>query len=329
MTLLRVLLGLFAVFVVIGTPSPGAHTPTPPSKRIALTFDDIPRHPGAFIKDENERTDRIIAALGQTQAAFFLNPGKIAERPGAEERITRYVAAGHVIANHTSTHPRLRDSKAAAYIADIDSAAEWLKDRPGYRPWFRFPFLDEGGRDKEKRDAIRTALAGRGLSNGYVTVDASDWFYDGAASDAVRTGKPIDMQALKALFIESHVQSANFSHSLALRTLGRAPAQVMLLHETDLVGLFLADLIAALENDGWTIISADEAFADPINAIQTDVPYAQGTLIESIAWERGVKGRRWYDRNNTQVAGELFRTRVLGLVEDNEPANTIADPKSE
>ena len=282
-------------------------------KRIALTFDDIPRHAGSFIESEDERTDRIIAALGKHQAAFFLNPDSVAKSKGAEDRIERYVAAGHVIANHTNTHPQLRDTDTATYIADIDAAAAWLNGRAGFRPWFRFPFLDEGGRDKEKRDTLRSALEKRGLTNAYVTVDASDWFYDQAANRALKAGQSIDIDALKALFIESHVQSAEFNYELAKRVLGRDPAHVMLMHETDLVALFLTDLIAALEVNGWTIIAADDAFADPISKIETDVPYAQGTLIESIAWERGIPAPRWYARNDTRIANELFRTRVLGL----------------
>ncbi len=283
-------------------------------KRIALTFDDIPRHPGAFFS-EDERTERMITHLRETgveQAAFFLNPGKIAERPGAEARIARYVAAGHVIANHTSTHPQLSDTDVAAYLANIDDAETWLKGREGYRAWFRFPFLDEGRSDKAKRDAIRAGLAERGLQNGYVTVDASDWFYEQAVTNAVRTGQEIDMDALRDLYVESHVQSAEFNDQLARKTLGRSPAHVMLLHETDLAALYLGDLIRALKAKGWTIISADEAFADPIAKLQPDVPSAQGTLIEALAWERGLPAPRWYARNNTALAQKEFDTRVLG-----------------
>lgn len=283
------------------------------SKRIALTFDDIPRNLGAFYDSDDKRTKDIIAALGDQQAAFFLNPGKIADRPGAEARIAAYVAAGHVIANHSSTHPKLSDTNTADYLANIDRAAAWLKGRAGYRPWYRFPYLDEGGRDKVKRDTIRAALAERGLINGYVTVDASDWFYEQAAMDARRDGHEMDMGALRDLYVETHVKSAEFSHDLALKTLGHAPAQVLLLHETDLAGLYLADLIRALRANGWAIISADEAFADPIAQMQPDVPYAQGTLLEAIAWERDVPAPRWYEPNNTKIADAFFRSRVLGL----------------
>lgn len=293
----------------------GCATVAPPSadKRIALTFDDIPRERGAWLDDE-ERSRRLIAGLreaGVEQAAFFLNPGRIDDKPGAEGRIAAYVAAGHVIANHSATHPHLNVTDAAAYLADIDVAEVWLKGRPGYRPWFRFPYLDEGGRDLAKRDAVRAGLAGRGLSNGYVTIDASDWFYEQAAIDAVRAGRKIDRAALRALYVESHVEAAEFYDMLARRALGRSPAHVLLLHETDLAAFWIVDLVRALQGRGWTIVSADTAFADPIAKLQPDVPVARGTLTEAIAWERGLPEPRWYPRNDTDLARRLFEERVL------------------
>ena len=309
MIAVRRLLALCAVLLLAAC----ATVAEPGPKRIALTFDDVPRDRGAWL-DDDERTRQFIAGLreaGVTQAAFFLNPGRIAEKPGAEARIAAYIAAGHVIANHSATHPHLNAISAAAYLADIDAAAAWLKGRAGYRPWFRFPFLDEGGRDLAKRDAVRAGLAARGLTNGYVTVDASDWFYEQAAIDAVKAGQRIDRDALRDLYIESHVESAEFTDALARRALGRSPAHVMLLHETDLAALWIADLVRALKAKGWTIVSADEAFADPISKLRPDVPVAQGTLIEAVAWQRGLPEPRWYTRNDTALAGKLFEQRVL------------------
>lgn len=304
---------LLALLMAVVLSACATVSPTTGDKRIALTFDDIPRDRGAWL-DDDERTRRLIAGLrnaGVKQAAFFLNPGRIAEKPGAEARITAYVAAGHVIANHTATHPHLNVTEPATYLADIDTAEAWLRGRPGYRPWFRFPYLDEGQRDLGRRDAVRAGLVARGLTNGYVTVDASDWFYEQAAIDALRAGRNIDRDALRDLYIESHVEAAEFYGALARRALGRSPAHVLLLHETDLAAFWIADLVQALEARGWTIIGADEAYRDPIAALQPDVPDAQGTLTEAIAWERGLPEPRWYLRNNTQVARKLFEDRVL------------------
>ncbi|MFM7377342.1 MAG: polysaccharide deacetylase family protein, partial [Erythrobacter sp.] len=156
-------------------------------KRIALTFDDVPRGAGAFFTPE-ERSTRLIAALreaGVKQAAFFVTTSGLDTPDGAsgEARIAAYVAAGHVIANHSHSHEHLDQISAEAYLADLDRAAAWLKGRPGYRPWFRYPFLDEGGRDAAKRDVVRAGLAARGLRNGYVTADGSDWHLEALTID--------------------------------------------------------------------------------------------------------------------------------------------------
>lgn len=284
-------------------------------KRIAITFDDVPRGTGAFFTPE-ERTRRLIEGLskaGVAQAAFFVTTGNLDQPAGAggQERIDRYVAAGHVIANHSHGHRYLKESTAADYLADIDRAEAWLKDRSGRRAWFRFPFLDEGGSDKAKRDAVRAGLKARGLSNGYVTVDASDWNMESLTADARKAGKRIDMDALRDLYVESHIEAAEFYDELARRALGRSPAHVLLLHETDLAAHYIDDLVQAFRNKGWRILTADEAFADPIASAAPDVPAAQGTLTEALAWEKGLPAPRWYGRNNTRLATALFRTRVL------------------
>jgi hypothetical protein len=71
-----------------------------------------------------------------------------------------------------------------------------------------------------------------------------------------------------------------------------------------------------LKAHGWQIVSANEAFADPISKLQPDVPSAQGTLTEALAWEQGRPAPRWYERNNIAVANALFRRNVLGIQKD-------------
>lgn len=293
-------------------------------KRIALTFDDVPNSDGPWLNDD-ERAARIIAELNKTgvkQAAFFLNPSRLVTVPDANadtiaraERgrahVDAYVGAGHVIANHSNTHPGLSGTPATAYLADIDQAQQWLNGRKGFRPWFRYPYLDEGRQDKAKRDPVRVGLKDRGLLNAYATVDGLDWKFETMAADAVKAGKAVDRAALGKLFVETHVEAANFFEGLAIKTLGRSPAQVMLLHENDMAALYVGDLVRALEADGWTIITADEAFADPISKMEPDVPSTQGTRTELLAWEKRLPAPRWYERNDEEVLEKLIRVQVF------------------
>ncbi|WP_417622708.1 polysaccharide deacetylase family protein [Parasphingorhabdus sp.] len=283
-----------------------------PDKRIAFSFDDAPRSAGAFL-DPDERPRLLIEALetaGIEQAAFFINPGRITAHDNDAADIAAYARAGHVLANHTASHSKLSAVSSAVFLADIDAAETWLRDKPNYRPWFRFPFLDEGRKNRAKRDRIRAGLKRRGLMNGYVTVDASDWYLEDMAVAATNAGRLMDWNALRDLFVESYVQSARFSDELAWRTLDRAPVQMILLHETDMAAMFVDDLAAALKRDGWTIVTADEAYRDPIAHMEPDVDFADGTRIQMLAAERNV-GNRWYERNNQKVAKKLFAERVL------------------
>jgi peptidoglycan-N-acetylglucosamine deacetylase len=306
-TIVRLLLALFALLAL---PS---HVFA--QKRIALTFDDVPRAPGAFMSPD-ERTTRLIAALRSAkvrQAAFFLNPCMLSapDRKGGDARIAAYVAAGHVIANHSCSHPNLATSTVPDYLADIDKAMIWLNGRTGVRPWFRFPYLAEGGADKAKRDAIRAALKARGLKNAYVTADGSDWHLEALTIEAARQGKTMDMEALRTLYLQQQLSGIDYHEELARRTLGRSPAHVVLLHETDLAALYINDLVAELRRNGWKIISADEAYADPINKAMPDVPFAAGTLTGSMAWEKNIQPPLSPVWITESMATFLFKKRVL------------------
>ena len=289
-----------------------ASEPERVDKRIAITFDDTPRGAGAFLTLE-ERGPRLIAALeaaGVRQAAFFINPCRLqSDRDGALVRA--YETAGHVIADHTCSHPGLSRVSAERYLADIDASQDWLRTRPTYRPWFRFPFLDEGGNNRAKAQAVRDGLTARGLMNGYVTADGYDWNMERLTIAAKRAGRTIDMARLRDLYVETHVGAAEFADQLAVRATGRHPAQVLLLHETDLAALFLPDMIAGLRKAGWTIVTADEAFDDPIARRTPQVDFANGTRIQMLAWEKGLEGTRWYDRTDGPTADRLFEARVM------------------
>ncbi|MDV3457653.1 polysaccharide deacetylase family protein [Sphingomonas sp. HF-S4] len=305
--MIRSLVSAFAaLFLLVLAPTAVAQ------KRIALTFDDTPRAAGAFFTPQ-ERAKRLIASLKKAQveqAAFFVNPGKV-QSPADEALVANYVRAGHVIANHSFSHPHLNQLTADAYLADIDKAEAWLAPRPGHRPWFRYPFLDEGGKDKAKRDAVRAGLAARGLTNGYVTAEGSDWNIETLTVEAKKAGKTIDMAALRDLYVETHVEAAEFADGLMVKTISRSPVHVMLLHETDIAALYIGDLVAGLRAKGWEIVTADVAYADPLNTAAPDVPSANGTLTELLAWEKGLPAPRWYARNDIKLANRLFAERVL------------------
>jgi peptidoglycan/xylan/chitin deacetylase (PgdA/CDA1 family) len=201
-----------------------------------------------------------------------------------------YGQAGHIIANHSHTHPHIQDVGVENYIADIKKAHQALNEFPGFRPWFRFPFLDEG-KDEKNRDQIRDALDEMGYINGYVTVDNYDWYLEFMYQQALKENKKINYDLLKELYIEHLWESIQFYQNIALKTLKRSPKHVLLLHENDLAALFLDDLISFLRGEGWLIISPEEAYKDPISQHIPNVLMNNQGRVAAIAREKGMAGR--------------------------------------
>jgi hypothetical protein len=130
-------------------------------------------------------------------------------------------------------------------------------------------------------------------------------------TDAVKAGKTIDLKALRDLYVETMVHAADFADRLSIKTWGRQPAQVIVLHETDLAAMFIEDLVRGLRADGWTIVTADEAYRDPIAKLAPNAPAADGMLTELAAWEKGIPQPRSYERDDINLANRLFAQRVL------------------
>lgn len=278
-------------------------------KRIALTYDDAPLGDGPVYAG-SERTQAIIKQLQEAKtgpvAIFVTTQGFV--QPDGRTRIETYARSGHLIANHSDTHMWASRTPAADYIADIDRAETKLAGIANRRPWFRFPYLDEGGRGDTgealiKRDRLRAALSERGLMSGYVTVDTFDWHLDRLWNQAIDKGESVDQAALSKVYVDLVVDAANHYDAMGRKVLGRQPAQVLLLHENDLAAHFTVDMVKALRADGWIIIDPDEAFADPIAAQIPASKFSGMGRIAALAADAGYKGADVFDHWSVSEAG--------------------------
>ncbi|MEW6623483.1 MAG: polysaccharide deacetylase family protein [Bacillota bacterium] len=138
-------------------------------KIIALTFDDGP--------DDNF-TPKILDILKEHKvpATFFVMGRRCELFP---EVVSRMANEGHIIGNHTYTHPnivKLSNKKALKELSDTDKI---VKEIAGYTPFlFRSPY---GSLDREKTKLI--------VNSGYNiiawNVDSLDW--RGLSADEVKT----------------------------------------------------------------------------------------------------------------------------------------------
>lgn len=281
------------------------------AREIALTFDDAPR-PATALLSQRSRSQLLLQGLeraGVEQAAFFAVAGGV-DAAGAR-RLRRYARAGHLIANHSLNHTHMREMSGQAYLLDVAEADRVLRRLPGFRPWFRFPFLGEG-ETLLKRNEVRAGLSAMGYQQGYVTIDTYDWYIDGLAQRAAESGATIDLGALGALYVEAMTASAAFYDDLAVAHLGRSPRHVLLLHENDLAALFVERLVAALEADGWKIITVEAAYADPISdELPQTLLLGQGR-VAALAVDRGApRSSVFGPYEEEDELDALFRARVL------------------
>jgi len=106
----------------------------PGSKTLALTYDDGPNDPHTLRLLE-------VLARNQVKATFFLIGRYVKQRPDIAREI---VSAGHVVGNHTFSHPNLIFASDRETRRELQDCQETLRDALGIEAkLFRPPF---GGR---------------------------------------------------------------------------------------------------------------------------------------------------------------------------------------
>lgn len=127
---------------------------------VMLTFDDGPV-PGITTKILD------ILAEYEIKATFFVIGGRLHADP-ARDLVVRAHEAGHVIANHTYTHPNLRRLSDTAIRTELRRTHALIEDLVGAPTLFRPPY----GATDSRVDAI---IAAEGYNNVMWNVDTLDW----------------------------------------------------------------------------------------------------------------------------------------------------------
>jgi peptidoglycan-N-acetylglucosamine deacetylase len=145
------------------------------SRQIALTYDDGPNDPHTL------RLLEVLARHG-VHATFFLIGRYVQQRPDIAREI---VQAGHVIGNHTFTHPLLTFKSEAEIRQELSQCRSALQAAVGqHSDLFRPPF---GGR----RPAVLRVARDLGLEPVMWNVTGYDWTAPPAAAIERKVSKQI------------------------------------------------------------------------------------------------------------------------------------------
>ncbi len=261
---------------------------TAPKPSISFTFDDgsIKDMPGYNVRTWNRL---ILAALekNRVKAVLFIKGSGMDNKKG-KAIIESWSRAGHLIGNHTYSHYYYNSKKVSidSFKADFLKNDRFISKFSTYTKIFRFPYLKEGN-SIEKRDGFRKFLKRHNYRNGYVTIDASDWYVNSRLLKRLKKDKNSDIEGFRKFYIKHLYARAEFYDNLAYRLTGRRVKHNILLHHNFAAALFLDDLIKHFRNRGWNIIDAEEAYNDPVYKREPDTIPAGESLIWSLAKESG------------------------------------------
>ena len=272
--------------LMLGAPATGY------AQRVALSFDDglDPRvQPEAAVWNTS-----ILKALadGQVRSILFA-AGVRVDSPEGLGLVRAWGSAGHAIANHTYTHLNFGSARTTLerFVADVESNESLLGSMPGWTRRLRFPYLKEG-ETAAKRDGIRTWMDAHGYRTGAVSIDTSDWYFNTRYLDWLKSHPKDDPSRFRAAYLDHLWDRAVYYDTLAGKLLQRKVRHVLLLHVNAINAAFLPDVIAMFRSKGWSLISPDEAYEDPLYVERPAGLPAGESILWSLARDKGMQPLR-------------------------------------
>jgi peptidoglycan/xylan/chitin deacetylase (PgdA/CDA1 family) len=138
------------------------------SSAVALTFDM--EHPSRRDQSPDSPAQLLDAlAAAEVTATFFIQGRWARSHPDLARRVAD---DGHLVGSHSHFHAPLPQLTDSGIRADLEAAADALREVVGVdpAPWFRCPF--GAGHDD---DRVLTALSAGGYRNVHWNVDTADW----------------------------------------------------------------------------------------------------------------------------------------------------------
>ena len=253
---------------------------------VSFTFDDGNTSNIAGFQFE-EWNKMILSHLEKEnlKAVFFVT-GRNKSNTKGQFLLKSWDDNGHKIANHSFSHPNFNSEKSTSQVFENELIKTDLiiSKLRNHIKLFRFPYLKEG-QNQTKVDSIRNILSKHNYLNGYVTIDASDWYVDQRLIKRIKEVglEKIEIGKFKDFYVQHILERANYYEELSYEMNGRHINHTLLLHHNLTSALFLDDLIKKFKEQGWEIIDADKAFQDEIFKKIPKSNFAGESLIYSMA----------------------------------------------
>ena len=219
-----------------------------------------------------------------------------------EARLKLYSDAGHLLVNAGNDGSLVRKAELYGFEVGILKANRLLQRYKGYKQHVHFTYLHESA-DKNLQQGLQQFLRNRGYKPAYTSftpMRGADLYLDQLYQLRLRQNRPVDIVALEHLYVEFVVNSLTAVDARDSLLLGYSPRQVLVLQETDLAAYFIAALAERFEQLGWTLVSAEHSFSDPLfNPVQRNGfmgadywPSITGLAGEAVVYPRTLGARK-------------------------------------
>ena len=255
---------------------------------ISFTFDDgsIDDQPHYKLETWNSMLLSILEKYSLKAILFSTGEDKTSE--AGKYVLESWNNAGHSIANHTMTHPNFSKKKVSLELFEKEFILNdnITRQYSNYLTYFRFPYLKEG-ETQEKIDGFRLFLRDKGYKNGYVTIDASDWYINSRLCKRLKHHVHLDVSKFREYYIEHHFECATYYEDLSYQLTHRHIHHVLLLHHNLAAALFLGEMIIFFKQNGWNVTDPLSSYRDQIYETTTHNIPEQESLILAMATESG------------------------------------------
>ncbi|MCW3797993.1 polysaccharide deacetylase family protein [Sphingomonas sp. BN140010] len=313
----RTLLGALGATSVAGCAGLRGRANGNSRRSLAVTIDDFDIVDGPLLSAD-QREAAVLAALDhhRVRACGFPKAKSVAD-PAGGKRLARWVERGHQVGCHSYAHAFYSGKDPASFAADLDRALPLVSGLPTSVPLFRFPYLAEG-RTREGRDAARAALGARGLRNGHVSIDTSDWYIAARLTKRLKRDPAADLAPWRRFYIAHVLDRAAYYDRMAREVLGRSMSHTLLVHHNLAAALFLGDALQAFRQAGWQLVDAALAFGDPVFRARPDIVPAG----QSIVWQLAKESGRFEERLRYPAEDGDYEQPALDAVVGAEPTPT-------
>jgi peptidoglycan/xylan/chitin deacetylase (PgdA/CDA1 family) len=263
-----------------------------PRLKVALTFDDLPLNGGlplgSKMSDFARDTIRVLKKHRIPPSYGFINANKLERNPDGALALRIWVEGGHPLANHTYDHLDLITHSVEEFQREIvrnEVALQLLMppdSKVGQRHdwrWFRYPYLHEG-ETLEKRRAVRAFLANNGYRIAQTTMDFGDYYWNSAYARCVMKKDSESIQWLRESYLTAARDLMRMDVENSRRAFGRDINHVLLLHLGSFSSHILPDLFKLMDEEGYEIVTLEEAQKDPVYDYDPDVADRGGTLTD-------------------------------------------------